>query len=80
MAVSPSRKSSPLISNFSLASRPESSAYFFSVRVSARRKPVRCVPPSIVLMLLTYEWTFSEKLVLYCIATSTGTPSFSVSM
>ena len=28
-------------------------AYFFRVRVSARRKPARCVPPSMVLMLFT---------------------------
>ena len=28
---------------------------FLSVRVSPMRKPVRCVPPSMVLMLLTYE-------------------------
>ena len=52
-AVRPSRKSSPLMSNFSFESMPESSAYFLSVRVSARRKPVRCVPPSMVLMLFT---------------------------
>lgn len=56
--MSPSRKSSPEIStlffsSFSSSLAYCSSAYLRSVRVSAMRKPVRCVPPSIVLMLLT---------------------------
>ena len=63
-AVSPSRKSSPLIStwffaNFSISLANCSSAYFLSTRVSAMRNPWRWVPPSMVLMLLTYEWRFS---------------------
>ena len=52
-AVKPSRKSSALMSNLSLSNMPLDSAYFFSVSVKPRRKPVRCVPPSWVLMLLT---------------------------
>ena len=51
--VKPSRKSSPLMSNFNLSNMPLLSAYFFKVLVNPRRKPVRCVPPSWVLMLLT---------------------------
>ena len=55
-AVSPSRTSSPeRLSSFSL-SRPWSRAYLLSVRVSAERKPLRCEPPSRVLMLLAKEW------------------------
>ena len=54
-AGKPSRKSSPEISTFTFSSILLSSAYFFNVRVNARRKPARCVPPSMVLILLTYE-------------------------
>ena len=36
------------------------SAYFLRTVVRAVRKPASCVPPSMVLMLLTYEWIFSE--------------------
>ena len=49
-----------------------------SVRVRAVRKPVRCVPPSIVLMLLQYETTFSLIESLYCNATSTSTAALLV--
>jgi len=52
-AVKPSRKSSLAISTFAFLSKLLSSAYFFKVEVKPRRKPVRCVPPSMVLMLLT---------------------------
>src|SRR5690606_2862499 len=60
----------------SFFSRPDLSAYDFSVRVSPRRKPATCVPPSIVLILFTYECTFSVYVSLYCRASSTGTPDF----
>ena len=46
MAVNPSLKSSPLMSNLSLESIPDFSAYDFSVRVNPRLKPARWVPPS----------------------------------
>jgi hypothetical protein len=50
-AASPSRTSSP--SSFSSFFRSfRSVALRFSVDVSAERKPERCVPPSIVWMLL----------------------------
>ncbi|OPZ93552.1 MAG: hypothetical protein BWY72_02444 [Bacteroidetes bacterium ADurb.Bin416] len=52
-AVRPSLKSSPEISTLTFSNILESSAYFLSVRVSPLRKPARCVPPSMVLMLLT---------------------------
>ncbi len=59
IAVSPSRTSSPLrLLSFSLSS-PFERAYALIVRVSAERKPDRCVPPSIVLMLLANESRFS---------------------
>ena len=45
-AVKPSLKSSPVISNFSLSSMPDASAYFFKVVVRPLLKPERCVPPS----------------------------------
>ena len=80
MAVSPSRKSSLLISIFIFASAPLDSAYAFSVRVRPILKPARCVPPSMVLMLLTYECSFVLYESLYCMAISTGTPLRSVSM
>lgn len=52
-----SRKSSPAISIFAFSICLEiwgsASAYAFSVRVSAMRNPVRWVPPSMVLILLT---------------------------
>ena len=50
-AASPSRTSSPSRLSFSFRSL-SSVAFAFSVRVSALRKPDRCVPPSTVLMLL----------------------------
>ena len=40
------------------------------VRVSAERNPLRCVPPSTVLMLLAKLKTFSEYPSLYWSATS----------
>ena len=55
IAVSPSRTSSPWrFASFSLSS-PFCRAYALIVRVSAERKPDRCVPPSCVLMLLANE-------------------------
>ena len=55
IAVRPSRTSSPeRLSSFSRSS-PDERAYALSVRVSAERKPERCVPPSCVLMLLANE-------------------------
>ena len=58
-AVRPSRTSSPVrFSSFSLSS-PLSRAYLLSALVSAERKPLRCVPPSCVLMLLANENTDS---------------------
>ena len=56
-----------------LAGRMRELAY-----LNARRKPAKCVPPSMVLMLFTYEWMLSENPVLYMIATSIGIPCFSV--
>ena len=58
-AASPSRTSSPSrFSSFSFSS-PLSRAYRLSVPVSAERKPERCVPPSVVLMLFANEKTDS---------------------
>ena len=58
-AVNPSRTSSPeRLGSFSRSS-PCSRAYRFSTRVNAERKPDRCEPPSIVLMLLANENTDS---------------------
>ena len=42
-----------------VAEQPAFFAHSLSDRVSARRKPVRCVPPSTVLMLLAKVRTFS---------------------
>ena len=64
MAVNPSRKSSPAISNFTFFSKPELSAYFFNVPVKPLLKPDKCVPPSCVLILFTYECKFSAYEVL----------------
>ena len=50
--VRPSRMSSPVRFTFSFLESPLSSAYLFSVRVSAPRKPARWVPPSRCGMLL----------------------------
>ena len=41
IAVSPSLKSSPDISNFNLSNKPEESAYFFKVDVKPLLKPDR---------------------------------------
>ena len=51
MATSPSRMSSPLTLSFRSFARLFAVAYALIVRVSAERKPERCVPPSCVLML-----------------------------
>ena len=51
-AVSPSRASSPVSATFSFLAMPVSSAYLLMTRVSAARKPARCVPPSRCGMLL----------------------------
>jgi hypothetical protein len=78
-AARPSRTSSPSrFSSFSL-SRPFSRAYLFSVPVNAARKPDRCVPPSVVLMLFANENTDSTYDEFHCIATSTWPSSFSPS-
>ncbi len=74
IAASPSRKSSPVIVRSLFLAGAASLAYWFSVRVRAVRNPVKCVPPSIVWMLLQYETTISLIESLYCKATSTSTP------
>src|SRR5207245_872343 len=58
-AVSPSRMSSPVSVNSSFLRAPSFMAHSLIVRVSAARKPVRCVPPSCVLMLFTKESVLS---------------------
>ena len=58
-AVSPSRTSSPVSVNSSFFRRPSFLAHSLIVRVRAARNPVRCVPPSCVLMLLTKEKVLS---------------------
>jgi hypothetical protein len=45
-AVSPSFISSPVVSTFAFFASSVASMYWFSVRVIAARKPVKCVPPS----------------------------------
>ena len=78
-AASPSRASSPSrLSSFSFR-RPSWRAYWLSVRVSAARKPCRCVPPSVVLMLFAKENTDSTYELFHCIATSTAPSSLSPS-
>jgi hypothetical protein len=44
--VKPSRASSPEMATLALAAAPELAAYLLMTRVSAPRKPARCVPPS----------------------------------
>ena len=73
IAVSPSLKSSPVIVRSLFLAGAAALAYWFSVRVKAVRNPVKCVPPSTVLMLLQYETTISLIESLYCKATSTST-------
>ena len=58
-AVRPSRTSSPVRVKSSFLRMPSFFAHSLMVRVSAALKPVRCVPPSWVLMLLTNEKVFS---------------------
>ncbi len=56
-----------------------STALRLSVDVSALRKPERCEPPSIVLMLLANVKTDSWYELFHCIATSTAPWSVSPS-
>ena len=59
-AVRPSRTSSPeSVMSLSFLESDDFWMYWLMTRVSALLKPVRCVPPSCVLMLLTKEKTFS---------------------
>src|SRR5256885_1298233 len=71
----PSRTSSPESVNSSFLSRPSCLAHSLIVRVNADLKPVRCVPPSCVLMLLTKVNVFSLYWSSYCTAPSTSTSS-----
>ena len=59
-ATSPSRTSSPHRFSFTSLKRPVDWPTSLMVRVSAVRKPDRCVPPSTVLMLLAKLKTVSE--------------------
>ena len=59
-AVSPSRTSSPVRFSFTSLNSPCCWPNALMVRVSAVRNPVRCVPPSTVLMLLAKLKMFSE--------------------
>jgi hypothetical protein len=58
-AVIPSRMSSPEILSVSFSARLFLDANELIVRVSADRKPDRCVPPSVVLMLLAKLYVVS---------------------
>src|SRR5262249_6798468 len=60
-ATRPSRTSSPvmLTSSFCSLSMPAPEAKLLMLRVSAERKPERCVPPSTVLIVFAKEKTFS---------------------
>src|SRR6201999_2428729 len=69
--VRPSRQSSPVSATFSFFWMPESSAYFVTTRVSAARKPAKCVPPSRCGMLLVKHNMLSWKLSFHVIAHST---------
>ena len=73
ITVRPSRMSSPVTASFSLMPFFIARPYLFTVRVSAARKPERCVPPSTVWMLLQYVCSSVEKLSVYCIDTSATT-------
>ena len=57
--VKPSRMSSPVSSILSFLAPGASLAYLLSVRVSAPRKPAKCVPPSRWGMLLVKHSVFS---------------------
>ena len=59
-AVSPSRTSSPVSVKSAFLRKFPFCAYTLITRVRALLKPVRCVPPSCVLMLFTKEKTFSS--------------------
>ena len=74
ITVRPSRMSSPVseassLSFMSLVRSP----YALTVAVSARRKPDRCVPPSMVRMLLQYVCSIVVYVSVYCIDTSACT-------
>ena len=71
----PSRTSSPVRVKSSFLRSPSFLAHSLMVRVSADLKPVRCVPPSCVLMLLTKVKVFSLYWSSYCRAPSTSVPS-----
>ena len=66
-AVRPSRASSPERSTFSFLASPLSPAYLLMTRVSAARKPARCVPPSRCGMLLVKQ---QHVLVVGCRSTT----------
>ena len=51
--------SSPVVSTFAFLASSLCSMYWFSVRVIAARRPVRCVPPSRCGMLLVKQSTDS---------------------
>ena len=69
-AVRPSRTSSPERLDLESLMTPWRRAQSLSDVVSAARKPVTCVPPSTVLILLAKARTVSLKLSLYWMATS----------
>ena len=73
MTVSPSRMSSPVTASFSLMPFFIARPYLLMVRVSAARKPERCVPPSMVWMLLQYVCSMVEYVSVYCMDTSACT-------
>src|SRR5438105_2899320 len=76
-AVNPSRMSSPEGDSLISFQEPFSSPYFPTVRVSVLLKPIRCGPPSTVLMLFAKEKTFSSNPSIHCSATLTSEPSTS---
>ena len=73
-AVRPSRTSSPDRLASASFRTPARRAQSLSELVRAARKPVTCVPPSTVLMLLAKARTFSVYESLYWRATSTAVP------
>ena len=76
-AVSPSRTSSAVRFGSDSASSLLRRAWPFSTRVSAERKPVMWLPPSIVLIVLAKAKTCSLKPSLYCSAISIAVPAIS---
>ena len=73
ITVRPSRMSSPVTLSFSLMPFFIARPYLLIVRVSAARKPERCVPPSMVWMLLQYVCSMVEYVSVYCMDTSACT-------